>query len=134
MFLDNCGKNDFIFFYLLVHFPCDMELRFNTRNRVHIFFSRGSLTKELRVASYELRVTIYCTSYELLFIYESRVTTYCMSYELLFTYELRVTIYCTSYDLLFTYELRVTIYCASYELIFTYELRVTIYCTSYKLN
>ena len=32
---------------------------------------------------------------------ELRVTIYCMSYELLFTYELRVAIYCTSCDLLF---------------------------------
>ena len=53
----------------------------------------GFLTNELRVASYELRVTIYCTSYESLFTYELRVVTYCTSYELIFTYELRVTIY-----------------------------------------
>ena len=76
---------------------------------------RGFLTNELQDASYQLRVSIYCTSYELLF-----------------TYELRVTIYCTSYELLFAYELRVIAYCTSYELIFKYELRVTIYCTSYK--
>ena len=62
-------------------------------------FTRGFLTSELRVASYELRVTIYCTSYELLFTYELRVITYCTSYELIFTYELQVTIYCTSYKL-----------------------------------
>ena len=74
------------------------------------------LTNELGVASYEFRVTIYCTSYELLFIYELRVTTYCTSYELLFTYELRVITYCTSYESIFTYELRVTIYCTSYKL------------------
>ena len=37
----------------------------------------GFLTNELRVASYELRVNIYCTSYESLFTYELRVTTYC---------------------------------------------------------
>ena len=53
---------------------------------------RGFLTNELRV-------TIYCTSYELLFTYELRVITYCTSYELVFTYVLRVTIYCTSYEL-----------------------------------
>ena len=35
----------------------------------------GFLTNELQVESYELRVTIYCTSYGLLF----RVTIYCMS-------------------------------------------------------
>ena len=45
----------------------------------------GFLTDKLPVASYELRVTIYCTSYELLFTYELRVITYCMSYELIFT-------------------------------------------------
>ena len=87
-----------------------------------ISFSReikgcGFLTNELRVSRYDLQVTIYCTSYELLF-----------------TYKLQITIYCTSYDLLFTYELQVITYCTSYELIFMYELRVTIYCTSYKLN
>ena len=53
---------------------------------------RGFLTNELRV-------TIYCTSYELLFTYELLVITYCTSYELVFTYVLRVTIYCTSYEL-----------------------------------
>ena len=76
----------------------------------------GFLTNELLVASYELRVTIYCASYELLFTYELRVTIYCASYELRFRYELRVIIYCTSYELLFTYELQVTIYSTSYEL------------------
>ena len=32
------------------------------------------LTNELWVTSCEIRVTIYCTSYELLFIFELRVT------------------------------------------------------------
>ena len=50
----------------------------------------GFLTNDLRVASYELRVTIHCTSYEGFFTYELRVTIYCTSYELLFTFELRV--------------------------------------------
>ena len=70
----------------------------SSRNISVIYYS-GFLTNELRVASYELRVTIYCTSYELLFTYELRVITYCTSYELFFTYELRVTIYCTNYEL-----------------------------------
>ena len=35
------------------------------------------LTNELQISSYELRVTIYCTSYELLFTCELRVTIYC---------------------------------------------------------
>ena len=39
-------------------------------------------------------------------MYELRVTVYCTSYELLFTYDLRVTVYCTSYELLFITELR----------------------------
>ena len=39
---------------------------------------RGFVTNELRVSIYELRVTIYCTSCELLFIYELRVITYCV--------------------------------------------------------
>ena len=52
------------------------------------------LTNELRVASYELQVTIYCMSSELLFKYELRVTIYCASYELLFIYELPVIKYC----------------------------------------
>ena len=39
------------------------------------FFS-GFLTSELQVASYELRVTVYCMSYELLFIHELRITIY----------------------------------------------------------
>ena len=66
----------------------------------------GFLTNELRVASYVLRVTIYCPSYELPFTYESLVVTYCTSF-LHTSYELllmaRVTSYFlyTSYDLLF---------------------------------
>ena len=75
----------------------------------------------MRDTSYELRVTIYCTSCELLFIYELRV----------FTYELRVITYCTSYELILTYELRVTIYCKSYKLNLPYELRITVCCTSW---
>ena len=98
---------------------------------IHLY--GGLLTSELRVASYELRVTIYCTSYELLFTYELRVITYSTSYELIFTYELRVITFCTSYQLLFIYELRVVTYCTSYELLFTYELRVITYSTSYEL-
>ena len=96
------SNNDVILFILLLRkgtIPC------------------GFLTNELRVTSYELRVTIYC-----------------LSCELLFTYELRVTIYYTSYELIFTYELRVTIYCTSYKLNLSYELRVTIYCTSWGCN
>ena len=94
----------------------------------------GFLTNELRVTSYELRVTIYCTSFKLLFRCKLRVNTYCTSYELPFRYELRVITYCRSYELLFTYKLRVITYCRTYELLFTYELRVTIYYTSYELN
>ena len=56
----------------------------------------GFLTNELRVASFELRVIIYCTSYELIFTHELRVTIYCTSYELVFAYELRFITYCTS--------------------------------------
>ena len=44
----------------------------------------GFLTNELRVVSYELRATTYCTIYELLFTYELQITIYCLSYELLF--------------------------------------------------
>ena len=93
-----------------------------------INFYRGCLISELRV-SYELWVTIYCTSYELIFIYELRVTIYCTSY-----YELQVTSYCTSFKLIFTYKLRVTIYCTSYKLNLSYELRISIYCTSWGCN
>ena len=75
----------------------------------------GFLTNELPVTSYELQVTIYCTSYELVFVYELQVTIYCTNCELLFTYELRVITYCTSYELIFTYELRVTIDCMSWD-------------------
>ena len=53
--------------------------------------SRGFLTNELRVTSYELRVTIYCTSCELLF------TT---SYELLFIARITSYFLHTSYELL----------------------------------
>ena len=73
------------------------------------------LTNELRVTSYELRVIIYCSSYELIFTYELRVITYCMSYELIFIYDLRITIYCTSYKWKLSYELRVHIYCTSWD-------------------
>ena len=45
----------------------------------------GFLTNELGVASYELRVTIHCTSYELLSTYELPVTAYCTSCEFIFT-------------------------------------------------
>ena len=93
----------------VVYFNVDL----NVRQLWSVF-----LTNELRVTSYELRVTTYCTSYELLFICKLRVTIYGTSYELLFTYELRVITYCTSYELIFSYELRVTIYCTSYELNF----------------
>ena len=102
--------------------------------RIQVWLPGVFLINELRVTSYELQVTIYCTSYKLLFIYELRVTIYCRSYELLFINELRVTIYCTSYELPFINELRVTIYCTSSELLFTYELRVITCCTSYELN
>ena len=44
-------------------------------------------------------------------MYELRVTVYCTSYELLFTYELQVTVYCTSYELLLSHKLRVIVYC-----------------------
>ena len=89
----------------------------------HNFFFSGSkkggfLNNELRIASYELRATIYYTSCELHFTYELRVTIYCTSYQLHSRYELRVITYCTNYGLLFTYELRVTICCTSYELFF----------------
>ena len=75
----------------------------------------GFLTNKLRVGSYELRVTIYYTSNELLFRYQLRVNIYCTSYELVFTYDLRVTIYWTTDELLFTYKLRVTTNCTSWE-------------------
>ena len=64
----------------------------------NIFVLEHLLMAASGVASYELRVAIYCTSYVLLFTYELRVITYCTIYELIFTYELRVTIYCTSWD------------------------------------
>ena len=86
-------------------------------SQINFSKTRGFLTNDLRVSSYESRFTIHCTSYGLLF-----------------TYELRVTIYCTSYGFLFAYELLVITYCRSYNLIFTYELRVTIYCTSCTCN
>ena len=88
----------------------------------------------MRGASYQLRVAIYCTSYELLFTCELRVTVSNTSYEFFFKFILRVVTYCTSYELIFVYLLQVTIYYTSYELVFTYELRVTIYCASCDCN
>ena len=41
----------------------------------------GFLTNELQVASCELRATIYCKRYGLLFTYELGVIIYRMSYE-----------------------------------------------------
>ena len=79
----------------------------------NIFVLEHLLMAASGVASYELRVAIYCTSYVLLFTYELRVITYCTIYELIFTYELRVTIYCTSHELNLSHGLRVTIYCTS---------------------
>ena len=61
------------------------------------------------------RVRIY------FFTYELRVTIYCASYELLFTYKIQVTIYCTSYELLFTYKLWFTIYCMKYKNFFNLQ-------------
>ena len=74
-----------------------------------------------RVTSYklfllhELRVTIYCTSYELLFI--ARVTSYCLFHEL------RVTVYWISCELLFACELRLNFYMrvVSYFLTMSYN-------------
>ena len=63
----------------------------------------------MRVGSHKLRVTIYCTSYDLFFICELRVITYCTSYELVFMYKLWVTIYCASYKLKLSKELRVPV-------------------------
>ena len=77
------------------------------------------LINELLVSSYELlplRVVFFCTGNEL------RVTVYCTSYELPFTYELQVTFYCTSHELPFACEFRVTAYCTNYELPFPCEL------------
>ena len=120
---------------------CNMTFRrkeaniFSLQRTFYLVWERGGfLTNELWVACYELRVTMYCTSFKLFFRCELRVNTYWKSYELLFRYELRVITYCRSYELLFTYELRVITYCRTYELLFTYELRVTIYYTSYELN
>ena len=58
-----------------------------------------NIPKEIRgFLTNELRVTIYCKSYELLFIYELRATIYCTSYKLNVSSELRVTIYYMSWD------------------------------------
>ena len=57
------------------------------------------LINELRVTSwypYELRLL-----HELRVILIARVTIDCTSYELIFRYELRVNVYFTSYELLF---------------------------------
>ena len=73
----------------------DTKLCAVTRLKIYIEFLQklkpsdklfsGFLTNELGVASYELRVTIHCTSYELLSTYELPVTAYCTSCEFIFT-------------------------------------------------
>ena len=86
----------------------------------------GNVKNEGGFLTKESRVTVYCTSYELLFTCESQVTIYFRSYKLLFTYDLRVITYCTSYGLLYSlHKLNVSL---------SYELRVTIYCTSWDYN
>ena len=59
------------------------------------------LLHELQVTSY-----FYCTSYELRFAYDLWVTVYCTSYELLLLHELRVNLYMwvTSYFLIMSYN------------------------------
>ena len=85
----------------------------------------GFLTKELRVANYELRVTIYCTRYELLFI--ARGTSYYFLHELRVSFcilqELRVTISCMSDEFL----LQTSCYLL-HELRVNFYVKVTSYC------
>ena len=88
-----------------------MNVSDNTVLKIHgadcffIFFGISksgtiNLTNELRLACYELRVTIYCVSYKLVFTYELRVITYYTSYKLLFAYGLRVITNCAGYELI----------------------------------
>ena len=58
---------------------------------MHANIISGFITNEFGVASYELRVPIYFTSYELLFC-ELRVTICCMNNKLRVTFIARVTI------------------------------------------
>ena len=76
---------------------------------------------------HELRVTFYIT-------YELWVTMYCKSYELLFTCELRVITYCAGYELILTHELLVIIYCTSFKLNLSYKLQFAIYRQSWHCN
>ena len=77
-----------------------------------LMFSSDILINELRVTSYYLYELSLL--HELPFTYKLRVTVYCTSYDLLRGYELRVTAYYMSYELPFACELRVTVYCVSY--------------------
>ena len=85
----------------------------------------GPLTNELRVASYGIQVTIYCTSYKF-FLHELPVTIYCKSCELLFWIPVTSFYLLHEFQVTFKDDLRVTIYCTTYGLNLSYELRVTI--------
>ena len=78
----------------------------------------GLLNYELRVTSYELRVS-----------FNVRVT----SYELLLFYELLFILRVTSYKLFLFYELLFILRVTSYELLLFYELLFILRVTSYKL-
>ena len=76
------------------------------------------MTEKLKVklVIFELRVTIYCTSYEFLFTYNIRLINYCTSYELIFG---------VSYELVLLHELQVNFYIgvASYYLLHKMRLQ-----------
>ena len=76
--------------YPMNHWLTIINLHQNRRSDSEVDFSLWIL----RVASYELRITIYCTSYELIFTYKLRVSICC--YELHTIHKLLIIEWTTS--------------------------------------
>ena len=76
--------------------------------------------------NYKLRMASHYP-YEPCLLHELRVTVYSTSYELLFAYELRVTFSCTTYELLSFHIAEVTSYYLLHELRVTFCIQVTSY-------
>ena len=94
------------------------------QNKILRKWTHGFPASELRVSSYVLRVTIYCTSYDLIFTYELRVAFYILVTSNYVLHQLRVKCYerVTSYYLL--HELRFDFYIqvANYYLLHELQL------------
>ena len=101
-----------------------------------LLLQSGFLTKKLQVASYELRVTIYCRGCKLLFTYKLRVTIYGTSYKSVFaqiSFCICVTSYCLVHELQGTSYIRVSSYYLFHKIRVNCYVRVTRYCLLHEL-